>query len=128
MTPPFMCVAIGFVLTLVAHLPVMVARWRLGYDNKQPRRQSVRLTGAGGRAWGAELNAIESFPPFAAAVCIAHLAGADPERAALLSWVWVGARVLHLVMYLADLDYLRSAVWFVGVLATGGLFVLAFVA
>lgn len=128
MTPPFLCVAAVFGLVLASHVPVVVAKWKRGYDNKQPRRQAAELDGWGARAWSAEQNAIEWFAPFAAAVIIAHLSGADPQRSALLSYVFVGARVLHLVTYLGDLDYLRTAAWFVGILSTVGLLVLAFVA
>jgi uncharacterized MAPEG superfamily protein len=122
------CVALAFGLVLASHLPVIVAKAKLGYDNKQPRKQAAKLKGWGARAWGAEQNAIESFAPFAAAVVIAHLAGADPERSTLLAYVFVGARTLHLATYLANLDYLRTGLWFMGVLATAGLFVLAYVA
>jgi len=122
------CVAVAFALVLASHWPVIFAKYRRGYDNKNPRGQAGELEGWAARAWAAEQNAIESFAPFAAAVIIAHLTGADPQRSALLAYVFVGARVLHLVTYLADLDYLRTALWFVGVLSTAGLFVLAFVA
>lgn len=127
MTPPFVCVGLAFGLVLAAHLPVIVAKYRLGYDNKQPREQAAKLSGWGARAWAAEQNAIENFAPFASAVVIAHLSGADPQRSALLAYVFVGARTLHLVTYLANLDYLRTGLWFTGMLATAGLFVLAFV-
>jgi uncharacterized MAPEG superfamily protein len=128
MTPPFVCVGLAFGLVLLAHLPVIVAKWKLGYDNKFPRDQAAKLSGWGARAWGAEQNAIENFAPFAAAVVIAHLSAADPQRSALLAYVFVGARTLHLATYLANLDYLRTGLWFMGMLATAGLFVLAFVA
>jgi len=119
---------VAFGLVLLAHVPVIVAKWKRGYDNKNPRRQASALEGWGARAWAAEQNAIEAFAPFAAAVIIAHLAGADPQRSALLAYVFIGARALHLVTYLVDLDYLRTALWFMGVLAISGLFVLALAA
>jgi uncharacterized MAPEG superfamily protein len=128
MSPPLVCVALAFGLVLLSHVPVIVAKFKRGYDNKNPRGQAAELTGWGARAWAAEKNAIENFAPFAAAAIIAELAGADPQRSALLAYVFIGARTLHLLTYLADLDYLRTTLWFVGVLATTGLFVLAFVA
>jgi uncharacterized MAPEG superfamily protein len=127
-TPPFLCVALAFGLVLFSHLPVVAAKWKLGYDNKDPRGQSAKLEGWGARAWGAEQNAIENFAPFAAAVVVAHLCAADPQRSSLLAYVFITARSLYLLTYWLDLDYLRTALWFVGVLATSGLFVLAFVA
>lgn len=128
MTPPFICVALAFALVIVSHWPVIFAKWKGGYDNKNPRDQADKLEGWGARAWAAEQNAIENFAPFAAAVIIAHLSGADAQRSALLAYVFVGARALHLATYIADLDYLRTTLWFMGMLATAGLFVLAYVA
>lgn len=105
-------------------LSVVMARQPEGYDNKLPRAQQDRLTGMGARARGAHLNSFEAFPPFAAAVIVAHLGGGDPRRASLLAIAFVAARVLYIAAYLANLDKLRSTLWTIGMLATGGLFLL----
>jgi uncharacterized MAPEG superfamily protein len=86
-----------------------------GYDNRDPRgwmaRQSEprRL-----RAHAAQLNAFESFPAFAAGVALASIADVDTDRIAWLALVFVVARVLHGVFYLADRSTLRSLAWVVG--------------
>ena len=126
MTTPFLCVFLALVLTFGTKIPLAIAM-RLrpgGYDNKHPRRQQAELEGWGARAHAAHANGFEAFAPFAAGVVIAHLAGLDEHRATILSVAFVVARTLYVVCYIANLDYLRSAVWGVGLLATCGLYLL----
>ncbi|MCA0394170.1 MAG: MAPEG family protein [Proteobacteria bacterium] len=66
------------------------------------------------RAHAAHLNAFEAFAPFAAGVVLAQLAGVDPGRIALLAVVFIAARVLHGIFYVADVALMRSLVWAVG--------------
>ena len=127
MTTPFVCVLIAFVLIYVPKIPLSVAMARLpeGYDNKNPRAQQDKLDGFGARARGAHLNGFEAFPPFAAAVFVAHLGGAAADhRASILAIAFVVARSLYIGAYLMDLDYLRSAIWGIGMLCTVALFCL----
>ena len=111
-------------------LPIVLA-WVSGYyrvqqfgsfDNKHPRAQSAQLEGVGARAVAAQQNAWEALAVFTAGV-VAH--GAWGEASAvvtILALVWLGARILHAVFYLADLDALRSLVFLVGTLCALGLF------
>ena len=126
MTTPFVCVLIAFLLIYLPKLPLSVAMARQpgGYDNKQPRQQQAKLEGFGARAAAAHYNTIEAFPPFAAAVFVAHLTGANDYRASVLSVAFVVARTLYVAAYLADQDYLRSAIWGIGFLCTVALFCL----
>jgi uncharacterized MAPEG superfamily protein len=126
MTTPFVCVLIAFLLIYLPKVPLSVAMAKLpgGYDNKDPRAQQAKLEGMGARARGAHYNGFEAFPPFAAAVIIAHLAGAADHRASILAIAFVVARSLYIAAYLADLDYLRSAIWGIGLLCTAALFCL----
>lgn len=86
------------------------------YDNRDPRgwmaRQSEprRL-----RAYAAHLNAFEAFPIYAAGVALASLAQVDERRVALLSVVFIVARLLHGLFYLTDHATLRSLAWLVGI-------------
>ena len=47
------------------------------YDNRAPRVQMETLPLKRRRGYWAQLNGFEAFPPFAAAVIVAHLAGAS---------------------------------------------------
>jgi uncharacterized MAPEG superfamily protein len=126
MTTPFVCVFLAFLLIWTPKPAVMLAIKRAGqaYDNKHPRQQQATLEGYGARAQACHQNQLEGFPMFAAAVFVAHLADADPRRSALLAGTYVVARVAYTIAYLTNADYLRSAIWTIGLLATFGLFVL----
>lgn len=95
------------------------------FHNARPREYLGGATGMAARANWAHLNAFEAFAPFAAAVLIAEKAGVAQERVDLLAIVFVAARVLHGVCYLADRSTLRSTVWAVGFLSVIALFVSA---
>ena len=127
MTTPFWCLLVAsfipFLLGFVSHY----FRYKqLGsIDNKYPRLQQAQLTGAGARAQAAEENAFEALPVFAAAVFVAHLAGANVGTAALLSVIFIAARLLHAIAYLANIDLLRTLFFVVGLGCCIGLFVIS---
>jgi uncharacterized MAPEG superfamily protein len=126
MTTPLVCVLVGFLLIYLPKIPVSIAMAKTpeGYDNKNPRGQQDRLTGWAQRARSAHNNAFESFPPFAAAVVVAHLAHADAGKSALLAITYCVARTIYPFVYMANLGWVRSTVWTLGFLATVGLFLL----
>lgn len=84
-----------------------------GYNNRNPRAWLAKQEGnyRVQRANAAHLNAFEAFAPFAAGVVLAQLAGVDPARIALLAVVFVVLRVAHGILYLADVQMLRSLAW-----------------
>lgn len=98
-----------------------------GYANRNPRawiasqQDNDRIQ----RAYAAHLNAFEAFAPFAAGVLLAQLAGVDHGRIALLSVLFVAARVLHGLFYLANVPLARSATWGAGFLCVLALLVQA---
>jgi uncharacterized MAPEG superfamily protein len=93
-------------------------------DNKNPRRQQRHFTGLAARAQASSDNGFEALGPFAAAVFVSHLAGADPQRASVLSLSFVICRVAYVLAYWFDLDTLRSAVWGLGLALLLALFTL----
>jgi len=95
------------------------------YDNHKPRIFLAELTGWKQRANWAQANAYEAFPPFAAAVIIAHLAGANQLAVDTLAGAFLVTRVLHGIMYIQDKATVRSAVWTTGFLCVIGLFLAA---
>ena len=126
MSVPFLCILAAFLVVLGSKIPVAVAMARRpsGYDNHNPRDQQAALDGWGRRAVAAHLNGFEAFPPFAAAVLVAVLAGGDPLWTARLAVLFVAARVVYVALYILDLSTLRSVVWSLGFGATVALFVL----
>mgnify|MGYP000625111799 CR=1 FL=1 len=106
------CLLIAGLLPIAAKAPVVYFQNRdNGYDNRHPRAQQQRLTGAGARAVAGHYNAFEAFPLFAAAVLLVIATG---QTGALNQWLAVGfvvCRVLYHILYLANWDKLRSLVW-----------------
>ncbi len=82
-------------------------------DNKNPRAQYALSTGAAARAYAAQQNAWEALILFTAALLAASISGVPQEKLAVVSMVFVAARILHSVFYLADRDALRSLSYFV---------------
>jgi uncharacterized MAPEG superfamily protein len=127
MTIPFWCVLVAGVLPYVwVTIAARERRVQFGAaDNKLPRAQEAKLTGVGARAMGAHNNAFEALPFFAAAVVIAHICGADPAWSAGFAIAFVVFRIAHGVLYLMDIDTLRSVSFGFSQLCTLALFVLA---
>ncbi len=92
------------------------------FDNNEPRTWLAKQTGAAGRANAAQANSWEALAVFAAGVLSAQHLGAPTGYVDVLGVTFVIARVVYIVLYMADLATLRSAVWFVGYGASMALF------
>jgi len=119
MTTPLWC------LLIVALLPYVLStaggyfkmRQFGSVDNKHPRIQAAKLEGVGARANAAQQNAWEALGFFTAVLAVLHLANPEAARAstaANLSLVFLATRVLHPILYIANLDIARSSVFLVG--------------
>ncbi len=108
MTTPFVCLGLA---TVLAYLPKV-----LGLVRRDPetRAQIDRITHDG----------FQALVAFAVAVSVAHYAGADARRATIISIAFVVTRALYLGSHLADLEFLRAALWGLGLVLTGFLFCL----
>jgi uncharacterized MAPEG superfamily protein len=116
-----------FVMLLLTGIPAKggLTRWGPGWDNRHVRDSIARLGGWRQRAHFAQQNGHEAFPPFAAAVILAHLARASGDEVKLLAGAFLGFRVLYGIFYVADRGVARSAAWWGGALAVLGLFLAA---
>ena len=123
MTLAYWCVLIAGMLPYVATLSAKIGGQR--FDNRNPRDWLGAQSGFRRRANAAQLNGFEAFPLFAAAVLIAHMAGAPQPRVDTLAVVFVAARIAYTLCYFADLATLRSLAWFVGIGSVVGMFVAA---
>lgn len=81
------------------------------FDNRDPRAWEARLSGMPARAHAAHLNSFEALPLFAAAVIIAHLAGAEQGRIDALALAFIALRLGYGICYIADWHLLRSVLW-----------------
>ena len=93
------------------------------YDNRAPRTQADSLPPPRRRAYLAQLNGFEAFPPFAAGVVIAHLAGGPQAWIDALAATFVALRVIYTGCYIYDKPTARSLVWAAALACVVGLFV-----
>ena len=93
-----------------------------GYDNHDPRGWLARQEGWKARANAAQANSFEALPFFIGAVVIAHQVGAPQTRLDILAVLFVTLRIIYVVMYVAGLPGIRSAIWALAFLANLGIF------
>jgi uncharacterized MAPEG superfamily protein len=119
MTIAYWCVLAA---ALLPYLAVGPAKAVESFDNHAPREWEARLTGWRARAYWAHLNGFEAFPPFAAGVIVAHLAGAPQGRVDVLAVAFVASRIVYGALYYADWATARSIVWTAGMACVVALF------
>jgi uncharacterized MAPEG superfamily protein len=120
MTIAFWCVLVAGFLPYFGTLTAKIGGER--FDNSNPRDWLNAQSGFRKRANAAQHNSFEAFPFFAAAVIIAHVAGAPQGRIDLFAVVFILARLFYIAFYVADMAMLRSLAWFVGLGSVVALF------
>jgi uncharacterized MAPEG superfamily protein len=120
MTIAFWCVLVAGFLPYFGTLTAKIGGER--FDNSNPRDWLNAQSGFRKRANAAQHNSFEAFPFFAAAVIIAHIAGAPQGRIDLFAVVFILARLFYIAFYVADMATLRSLAWFVGIGSVVALF------
>ncbi|MDX1524744.1 MAG: MAPEG family protein [Pseudidiomarina maritima] len=107
------CLLIAGLLPIAAKAPVVYFQNRdAGYDNRHPRAQQQRLTGAGARAVAGHYNAYEAFPLYATAILAVLTTNSVSDTNITLAVSYLGLRIAYHILYLANYDKLRSLVWF----------------
>jgi len=96
-----------------------------GFNNRRPRDFQAALGGWRQRAHWAHLNSFEAFPPFAAAVIIAHQLQGPQATVDGLALAFIGCRLVYGALYIANQATLRSLVWAAGLGCVVALFVVA---
>jgi len=119
MTLAYWCVLVAAILPIVW---AGAAKSQGSFDNSAPRDWLARLEGWRQRANWAQANAWEAFAPFAAAVIIAHLAGARQGTIDGLAITFIAMRIAHGLLYIADKAMLRTIAWTIGFGCVVGLF------
>lgn len=122
MTLALWCVLIA---TFQPFLFTLAAKSSKHFDNARPREYLEQCSGWRKRAHWAQLNSFESFPPFAAAVIIAHVVAGPNSNADLLAIAYLVLRLLFGICYIVDQATLRSLAWAAAMACTVGLFVVA---
>jgi uncharacterized MAPEG superfamily protein len=93
------------------------------YDNRAPRALVDSLPPQRQRAYWAQLNGFEAFPPFAAGVIVAHLAGASQSLIDALAITFVALRLIYTLLYIHGMPTARSLIWAAALACVVGLFV-----
>jgi uncharacterized MAPEG superfamily protein len=119
MTTAYWCILAAAILPL---LWAGASKSRSAYDNRAPRAYLANLEGWRQRANWAQQNAWEAFAPFAAAVIIAHVRGVPQTTIDGIALAFIGARVLHGLLYITDRPTLRSLAWLAGFACVVALF------
>ena len=122
MTIAYWCVLVAAIMPVVL---AGVAKSRGDFDNRAPREWLGALEGWRRRANAAQSNSWEAFAPFAAAVIIAHAAGARHAVIDALALAFIACRIVYSVLYITDRASLRSVAWIAGFGCVIGLFIAA---
>ena len=69
-----------------------------------------------GRTARAQANFLETFPIAIVALLGAVVAGRTSPTTALGGWIWLGARVVYLPLYMAGIRVVRTWVWTVSMI------------
>jgi uncharacterized MAPEG superfamily protein len=124
MSTAYWCILVAAVLPYAWYSIARVFAGRI--DNHDPRLGMAQVAeGRARRANNAQYNAFEAFGAFAAAVLMAQLAGVDVARISQLAIAFVVLRVLHGILYVANVHALRSLAWALGYACVAWLMVLA---
>ena len=80
------------------------------------RENLPALTGWAGRASRAHRNMLENLPLFAVLVLVAVIAGRTNAQTLLGAQIFVWSRLLHAVIYVAGVPWLRTVMYIVSVI------------
>ena len=110
---------------LLRHFPAYFLR-RLCQIPRRIFPGLARAQGKAARADAAQQNSYETFPPFAAAVIIAHATG-NAAQFTINFWalLFVASRIGFIYCYISDKATLRSAMFGVNLLCIVALFIAA---
>ena len=126
MTTDLTYLALTAILTAALWIPYIVCQVMTnGFleppNYTDPAQRPVPLWGK--RADRAYLNAVESFAPFAALVIVAHVAGKADAMTAFWATCFFWLRLIHAVVYLIGIPYIRTLVFTLGFVCVLGIFI-----
>lgn len=113
------------IAVLLPYFFTVLAKAGPGFNNHRPRDYLEHLQGWRKRAYWAQLNGFEAFPPFAVAVLVAQQSHVAEPTLNSLAITFIIARILHGICYIINQAALRTLVWAVGFGCVIALFVLS---
>ena len=111
-----------YVFTVLSKVGAMKAE-----DNAAIREWALTLQGWRKRAYWTQLNLLEGFPLYAAAILCAMI-NATPAHYCIaldIAWAYIGLRLVYGALYIGDKPSMRSIVWFLCQISCAALFVVS---
>ena len=124
MKPELMLLAWAVLLTLVqAVVAAQGAMMQVGLAALAGNRDGMpEVKGWGGRAARAHRNMLENLVLFAALVVVAVVAGKTNSTTLMGAQIFLVARIVYALVYIAGVPWLRTAVWAVSVVGLAMIF------
>lgn len=72
-----------------------------------------------GRTMRAQANFLETFPIAIVALLGVVMANRTSQTTAIGGWIWLGARVIYLPLYVAGVPVIRTIVWSISMIGIG---------
>src|SRR6185436_20676316 len=86
------------------------------------REGMAEITGWGGRAARAHRNMLENLVLFAILVLVAVIAGKTNSATLMGAQIFLAARIVYALVYIAGLPWLRTAVWGISIVGLAMIF------
>ncbi len=118
-------IVVAAILIYVPYLLVAFARVQIGYDLSAPRAMFDKLPPYAQRATWAHENSFEGFMVFAAAALMAYVTGVNSPLGRNAAIIFIIARLLYSIFYIANIPLLRSLMFGVASFSSGTLFYLS---
>ncbi len=115
----------GAVMLYLGSVAPAKAIGRRDFNNARPRAPEFYEHPVRGRALGAHINGIETFPFFAVAVLLAEFRQAPQSWVDGLAVAFLGARLLFVAAYVGDKPTARTMLWNAAFAFNLGIFFLA---
>jgi uncharacterized MAPEG superfamily protein len=126
MSPELKYLALTALLTASLWIPFVVAQLVTNGPLKpanyvDPATRPLPLWGQ--RANRLYINAVETFAPFAAIVILVQLTGKNSSMTAFWTMSYFWLRVVHAIVYLVAIPYIRTIIFVLGYVCIIGLFI-----
>ena len=124
MKPELTLLVWAALLTLVqAVIAVQGALMQVGLPTLAGNRDGLpEIKGWGGRAARAHRNMLENLVLFAILVLAAVIAGKTNSATLMGAQIFLGARIVYALVYIAGIPWLRTAVWGISVIGLAMIF------
>lgn len=118
-TELYSLIAIALLLLVLAFASTALYGKQVGNPALMGNRENIATpTGAARRAQRAHQNLLENAVPFAVVVLVAQVIGVSSPIIQAAAAVFVVARAVHAVVYIAGIPGVRTFAWLAGVAAT----------